>query len=372
MARFVFATIDPLAVPAGEEFVAVARHLVGRGHHAVVVHRDTGIPATSDGVRFVRWASDGANGAADGRLMGRLIRELRPDCIAGRRAALNWSMVLGRLFGVPVRIAWDDTVQDANVFDAGRLSLRQRALFRRRSFVYRCATRIIAASHASVERMGVWFGVRPERCEVLGYGVRAPADAAARRCAPAGRVVAVGRLVPSKNHALLVRAIAKLPHDLREGLTVQIIGDGTQRPVLAALIADLGVGDVVELTGAMDNRSARAAVSSASVFVHTSVFDNLPFAIIEASAEGIPVVATRVGGIPEIIDDGVNGLLVDEGDVDGLAAALERIVRDDALRTMLGANARARFFERYEMEGWASRVADLLAGDVALRIGSDA
>jgi glycosyltransferase involved in cell wall biosynthesis len=277
-------------------------------------------------------------------------------------------MALGLVFRVPVRIAWDDTVQDANVFDAGGLSARQRLLFLRRSIVYRCATRIIAASGAAVERMGVWFRIGPERCRVLGYGVAAPETMTdERRCTGTKRVVALGRLVPSKNHALLVRAVAELPAARREALSVEIIGDGTQRPVLAALIEDLGLQEVVHLKGSMDNRLARAAVSSADVFVHTSIFDNLPFAIIEAFGEAVPVVGTRVGGIPELIDDGVNGLLVDDGDVAGLARALDRILSDDSFRATLGTNARARFDERYEMEGWASRVADLLLDDLATK-----
>jgi glycosyltransferase involved in cell wall biosynthesis len=367
MARFVFATIDPLTLPAGEEFVALVRDVAAKGHEAVLVHADPESPDLSPGVTFVRWATSGARSLRDGRLLLRLIRQTRPDAVAGRRAALNWSMVLGRLFRVPLRMAWDDTLPDANVFDAGRRGLWARSLRWRRALVYSCATRLFVASRASVEQMAQWFKVGAERCEVVGYGVAASREIGESQPGPTKEVVALGRLVRSKNHALLIRAVARLPSALRERLGVRIIGDGPERAALARLVADLGVEDVVSLAGSMDNRAARRAMASADVFVHPSLYDNLPFAIIEAFAEGLPVIATRVGGIPELIDDGTNGLLIDGGDEAGLARALERVLSDEPLREKLGANARARFYDCYEMDAWAARVSALLLNDVRAR-----
>ncbi len=143
------------------------------------------------------------------------------------------------------------------------------------------------------------------------------------------RVVAVGRMVEKKGFEFLIRAIARLG-DL-PNLKATIVGDGPLRPELARLAEDLAVGDRIELPGWLDHAEVGAVLSGADCFAAPSVvaadgdMEGLPLVVVEAMATGLPVVGTRHSGIPEAVRPEVNGLLVEERDVEGLAEALRRL-----------------------------------------------
>jgi glycosyltransferase involved in cell wall biosynthesis len=164
----------------------------------------------------------------------------------------------------------------------------------------------------------------------------------ARLGAPPGAtlVVALGRLVEKKGFSYLVDAAARVP-----GLHVALAGEGDLRTELAARTATASAP--VRLVGALDRASVAAALAAADIVVVPSVVDRagnvdgLPNVLLEAMAAGRAVIASRVAGIPDVVTDGVDGILVEEKDVAGLAAALARLAGDPALRQRLGAAARA-------------------------------
>lgn len=139
---------------------------------------------------------------------------------------------------------------------------------------------------------------------------------------------------------VLLRASARLatPHRL------VILGDGPQLDELEALAARLGAS--AEFRGFVPDLAER--MEELDVFVLPSRGENLPIAILEAMASAVPVVATRVGGVPEVIVDGESGLLVEPEDVDGLAAALGRLAEDEQLRERVGRAGAARIGESFE------------------------
>jgi glycosyltransferase involved in cell wall biosynthesis len=150
------------------------------------------------------------------------------------------------------------------------------------------------------------------------------ADRSGRR-GPA-RLVTVGSLVEIKGHRHLVRAIGALR---RAGvdLTLDVIGDGPLRGELERLAGDAGVADVVRFRGAIPKTEVAAALAGSDVFVLPSLWENLPCALIEAMATGLPVVATRVGGVPEVVGT-TGGRLVAPGSPDALAAGIAAAVAD--------------------------------------------
>jgi glycosyltransferase involved in cell wall biosynthesis len=119
-----------------------------------------------------------------------------------------------------------------------------------------------------------------------------------------------------------------------------LIGLGPLEADLKALAAQLGVGDRVLFPGSRDD--VYRLLPALDVFALSSRFEGLPIALLEAMATGVAPVATRVGGIPEVITDGQDGLLVDPGDTSALAAALARVLGDDDLRARVGAAAMVR------------------------------
>jgi sugar transferase (PEP-CTERM/EpsH1 system associated) len=153
----------------------------------------------------------------------------------------------------------------------------------------------------------------------------------------------VGRVQDVKNQAGLVDAFialrAMLP-DQHQRLRLVIVGDGPLRARLEAKVADAGLADVVTLAGARTDIAQ--LMGSFSVFALSSIAEGTPVTLLEAMACELPVVSTAVGGIPELVQDGVTGTLVAAGDAHALAAALARYALDPALAARHGAAARCR------------------------------
>ena len=181
-------------------------------------------------------------------------------------------------------------------------------------------------------------------------------------------IATVGRLDPIKGFDTLIPALGLLA---RRGVRFRctVIGEGAQRASLEAQCRAEGLGAQVSLVGAKPQEFVRAALNDAAVFVMPSVKtpegnqDGIPVALMEAMASGAAVVTTHVSGIPELVQDGRNGLLVPPGDVVALAEALRRVLQDAGLRRELGRAARISVAEGFD----ARREADRLLGHMAAR-----
>jgi colanic acid/amylovoran biosynthesis glycosyltransferase len=169
--------------------------------------------------------------------------------------------------------------------------------------------------------------------------------------APSGgsSIIAVGQLEARKGHAILVEALSAMA---RAGGTAQltIVGEGPERSALARLASELGVADRLNLTGAVRHDEISEYLHDADVFCMPSFAEGIPVALMEAMACGLPVVASRIMGIPELVDDGVSGTLVTPGNVQALAAALQAQLDDRALRARMGAAGREKVLREFALE----------------------
>ena len=172
----------------------------------------------------------------------------------------------------------------------------------------------------------------------LGEGHPAVTRSAARRrlgLDPDVPVVGtVGNLTPKKDHPTLITAHAALVRE-RPDAKLVVVGTGPQEQHLRRMTQSLGLEDAVVLTGSRDD--VAQILPAFDVFALSSRHEGLPIALLEAMASGVPVVATHVGGIPEVIDDGDDGLLVPPGDPGALGAAIRKLLDDDSLRRELAA-----------------------------------
>ncbi len=187
----------------------------------------------------------------------------------------------------------------------------------------------------------------PEQYRVILNGIDLERFAAAPRPVP-GRVVSIARLAPQKRPDLLVRAFRRV-----EDAELLLVGDGPLRPEVERLVAELGLGDRVRLVG--NRRDVADLLAEAACVVLASDYEGCPLTVLEAMAAGVPVVATRVGGVPELIDDGRTGLLVEPGDERALGAAISLAL--DARE--LGAAAREEARRRFSRERMAAEIAAL-------------
>lgn len=161
---------------------------------------------------------------------------------------------------------------------------------------------------------------------------------------------AVGRIQDVKDHASLVAAFVllreRLPQ-LRAQLRLAIVGDGPLLAQLRAQVAAAGAADAVWLPGSRND--VADILRSIDIFAMSSIAEGTPGSALEAMCAGLPVVGTRVGGLPEVIEDGVTGALVPASDPAAMATALERYVLDPALRAAHGEAGRARVHRKYNM-----------------------
>jgi colanic acid/amylovoran biosynthesis glycosyltransferase len=171
------------------------------------------------------------------------------------------------------------------------------------------------------------------------------------------RLVCTGRMVSAKGHRILLEALAPLVASGID-LTCTLIGDGPERKSLEAMCVELGIAERVRFLGAMAHGPTLAEVAKADVFVLASFAEGLPVALMEAMALGVPCVSTTIAAIPELIRDGVNGVLVPPANPKALGEALGRLARDAGLRRELGKAAR----ETAEIEYNLATNLDKLAG----------
>ena len=153
------------------------------------------------------------------------------------------------------------------------------------------------------------------------------------------RVVFLGRVVRAKGVETLVEAAAQLR---TPGAQVLVVGDGADRRRVEELSRRLGVADRVRVMGFVPHERVPAVLASADLLVLPSFYEELGTVLIEAMQAGLPAVASRVGGIPDIVEDGENGLLVAPGDATALARAIDAVLGDPVLSRRLGDGARRR------------------------------
>lgn len=274
--------------------------------------------------------------------------------------------VVSRVLGIPYSIT-------AHVYDATLIRSLMREKIRRASFVVTCnawsARRLAALVPEARPRIVLnYHGITLERFVPNG---------GPQVTAPAGvfRIFSCGSLHPRKGFPVLLEACRRL-RDRGRAFHCTILGEGPERPRLERIIADHDLRACVTLLGAQPHREVLRHYRDADLFVlacmtdylgwreilscpllllevgpaipFRPLTDGIPNVLVEAMAMGLPVVSTTVAGVPEAIEDGHTGLLVPEQDPGALAAAIERLMDDPALRDRLGRNARTDVQERFD------------------------
>lgn len=221
----------------------------------------------------------------------------------------------------------------------------------------RPARRLIAISDA-VRRFLEQAGHDPAKLITIHYGLdelpsarSEPTPAAAGIPADAPLALAVGRLIAQKDHATLLRAFARVNSALPEA-RLAILGSGPLEAETRTLAGELGLADAVTMPGRTDISDW---LERADVFVHTSRWEGFGIVLLEAMLAGLPVVATRVSAVPEVVAGGETGVLVEAGDVDGLAAALQPLLTDREHARALGEAGRRRAREEFSVARMAER-----------------
>jgi glycosyltransferase involved in cell wall biosynthesis len=282
--------------------------------------------------------------------------ELQPDIVHThlKHADLVGAHVASRL-GVPL-VSTLHLIEDGPT-PVGRMKRRLAATVRRRH-----AALTIAVSDALRQWYIAEFGVPASSVLTVRNGVSAAATiSAAQRTALRSELgvradallaVFVGLMRPGKGHDALLDAVERTPEDIN--VRYVLAGDGPLRAVLAARVRRSSrLARSVVFAGFRED--VGALLQAADLLIHPSRFDALPTAVIHGLAAGLPIVASNVGGIPEIVTPDV-GLLVRPEDDRSLAKAITTMARDSGMRARMGAAARRRFDQEFAAEAWAARL----------------
>jgi glycosyltransferase involved in cell wall biosynthesis len=207
-------------------------------------------------------------------------------------------------------------------------------------------------------------GVQPEFFRVIHNGVdperfRPSEDKPSERRrlgipSDAFVAVTVASFTPVKNHLLLLHAARKVGGE--SAVKYLFIGDGAKRPMIELEAKRMNLTNIVQFLGSTDHIPQYLA--AADIFVLPSRLEGFSNSILEAMASGLPIVANRVGGNAELVEDGVSGLLCSSGSADELAAAITRLRLDPALRAKMGASARARVEDLFSIKAMVNNYAD--------------
>jgi glycosyltransferase involved in cell wall biosynthesis len=265
-----------------------------------------------------------------------------------------WGSVLGSAARTPVVVAHEHTWS----FEGEPVRK-----FFDRHVIARLSDVVVAVSRADAERMTAIEGIPPEKIRYIPNGSPPSPPATGKDVraelgiAPGAPVVgAVGILRPQKAFEVLVDAAARLRRD-HPDLQVLIAGYGPQYEFLQARIAEHGLEGVVRILGIRPD--VPDVLRAFDVAVLSSDFEGMPMAVLEYMEAGRPTVATNVGGLPDMIDEGVHGHLVPPRDPDALAAAIDRLLRDPAGREAMGRAAQQRRADEFGLDAMVSRLEEL-------------
>jgi glycosyltransferase involved in cell wall biosynthesis len=315
--------------------------------HGVRMLADAGIPHISLG-RSSKWQMHRLASLAA------LMRRERFDVLHAHKFGSNlWGTLLGRACGVPVVIAHEHNWS---------YSGDPRRVWIDREIIGRLATSFLTVSRASADRMVTLERVPAAKVAVMPTAYIPHQDCSSTDIraelgigAEVPLVAAVGGLRPEKAFELLIEAHGQLLRR-RPDVHLAIAGDGPHRGELERHIQRLGLADRVHLLG--HRRDIDAILSRVDVGVMSSDWEGMPLFVFECMAAGVPLVATAVGGLPDMVTHDETGLLVPPRNVNALAAAIERVLASDELGRRLAGSA-AKRLDQFTIDSVAQRFADL-------------
>lgn len=328
----------------------LAEFLLGRGHSVEVVTTAAAQPAKQP--YEIRWVDRAAPAGLRHARVAAWIRERASHADVVYATSMLGRAVLGSFLArrpVVVKLVADEAYErarrwelfegDLDAFQRFGGGLRIRLLRQARDRALRRVAHLVCPS-GYLAALAVSWGVPRERVTVLPNAAPAlpllPGREGARvQFGVGGPLLAfAGRITKQKALEVALEALGRV-----DGVALAIAGDGPDLPDVRQRVAELGLDGRVRFLGPLNRDGVLTLFRAADASLLTSSWENFPHTVVEALAVGTPVIATSVGGVPELVRDGKNGLLVPVGDRDALAAAIRRVVGEPGLRERLAAAA---------------------------------
>lgn len=285
---------------------------------------------------------------AAGEIVRRRIHHIHSHFV---RRACKHALMLSILTGIPYSFTTHAPQFAKGYFEPSRSDFYLRAKY---------ATKVITTTNHNRSHLESVIGIPSHKIAVVPPGIDLTRFRPPEYQVQDERIVlSVARLDREKAHNVLLKACLCLKN-LSVSFECVIIGDGPERGNLLGLLEQFGLGSSVHLVGAKSNTEVVPYYQRASVFVMPSLLEALGVAAIEAMACGVPVVATRVGGVPELVEDGRTGFLVEFGDHLELARKIALLLENSELRSMMGGEARSKAVALFNINEQVRRLAQAL------------
>ncbi len=221
------------------------------------------------------------------------------------------------------------------------------------------ASRVITVSRYNKRYLEDKFSIPERKIEIIHCGINLDLfKANGRKENLPARILSVSRLHPIKGVEYLIQA-CKILNDAHVNFTCSIIGDGELQGPMLNLINESKLAGKVKLEGAQPIEEVRKRYAESDIYVNSSLCEGLPVTVIEAMASELPVVATRITGIPELIRNELNGYLVEPKDASGLAKGIKALIDDPSERRIMGMLNRGKIKEDFTLEGEVQKLVNV-------------
>jgi len=338
----------------------LADELVERGYHVVIITdgKRTQLISEDTNPAIYTWPSKRPTRLADARFFSKLIQRYRPVLSFSNFGADNINLIVSALLGVPLRFVTYHTMLDPEITKKPiALTIQWQLL--RKQLIYHLASMVLPVADAMETELVECYHMPPARIEVFHNALAAHPELFQREAKTQPTLVCAGALTRGKGHDVLINAMAIVVKS-QPGAKLTIYGEGRERPNLEKLVQELGLTEVVKLPGKVSHEAVMQAMADSYVLIHPSRFEAFGYSVIEAFSVGTPAIASAVGGLPEIIREGLDGYLVNPDDPALLAERINQICSDYQLRQVMSQNCLAHFEEAFEVTQAVRKQADWL------------
>lgn len=338
--------------PISQYFQALASDLASRGWDVIFLADKKLTSTPKIGAYELKfWPSDRPTKIADAVFLWKLLRKAKPNGLVCSFGATNLCLLLGWIHRVPLRIAWVHTLSTQIARDTKKSERHLSLLKWRKKRIYTLASQFVVNSHATADDTCASYEVSTSKIQIHPYLLNDRIDRLNDLNLYISRqpwIVCVGRLDPSKGQDILIQAFAIFVKKNPEFL-LKIVGAGPAETSLRYLADKLKISNHVNFMGLQSQSVVHKIINDARVLVCPSYSEALGIVNLEALMHGTPVVASRVGGITDIMTDEVEGFLFKAGDVQELAEKLVRVIQNPDQWEQMSQLARKKFENHFNV-----------------------
>lgn len=332
-----------------KQFLTLASELSKAGHKIIFLSQSrlrTNIYCKNEDVIYLEWPSLRPTKLKDFIFFFRLVKKHKPSLVISNFGAMNVMILVSWIRGVTYRITWYHTIlasqkKPKNIFQR----LIQYVIIVRKKFIYRMTTHIVPVSHAALEDVAEHFQVDKTKCKVFHNAIIQPEFTFN---GTSKKITCLGRLLLNKGQDIFIKAAEEVLTK-ESDFTFQIVGSGEMHQYYKDLIRKSNSPQKIVIKPEVNLDEVPQVLGNSYISVVPSRQEAFGLVVAESMSVGTPVIASNIGGIPEIIDDGENGFLFEVEDYKQMAEKILLLIKNPQLRENFSQKARQKFLNQFEI-----------------------